>query len=131
SANRSAGTGNGTTYDPTLSDPWRRLQVPPPAPHVVKQAYRPADAFARAVLPVVYGQPLLWKDPGYLGVPWGLTTWSNLAWDNLAWDNLAWDNLAWDNLAWDNLAWDNLAWDNLAWDNLAWDNLAWDSGKLD
>lgn len=85
---------------------------------------RPADSFARALYPVLYGQPLVWKDPNYAGI-----NWANLAWDNLAWDNLAWDNLAWDNLAWDNLAWDNLAWDNLAWDNLAWDNLAWDQGS--
>ena len=83
---------------------------------------RPSDPFARALYPMLYGQPLTWKDPSYAGI-----NWSNLAWDNLAWDNLAWDNLAWDNLAWDNLAWDNLAWDNLAWDNLAWDNLAWDA----
>jgi serine protease AprX len=114
---------------PTLSDPWRRQLQPGPLP--VKQGWRPADTLARALYPILYGQPLTWKDPNYLGIPWNTLTWTNLAWDNLAWDNLAWDNLAWDNLAWDNLAWDNLAWDNLAWDNLAWDNLAWDSRNLD
>jgi len=88
---------------------------------------RPADTLARALYPVLYGTPLVWKDSHYQGIDWTQVNWSNLVWDNLAWDNLAWDNLAWDNLAWDNLAWDNLAWDNLAWDNLAWDNLAWDN----
>jgi serine protease AprX len=99
----------------------------PPA----NRGQRPANTLARALYPILYGQPLTWKDPSYLGIDWTQLTWTNLAWDNLAWDNLAWDNLAWDNLAWDNLAWDNLAWDNLAWDNLAWDNLAWDSARLD
>jgi serine protease AprX len=79
---------------------------------------RPADTFARNIYELIYGQPLSWKNPNYMGIDW-----ENLAWDNLAWDNLAWDNLAWDNLAWDNLAWDNLAWDNLAWDAGEWDSI--------
>jgi hypothetical protein len=116
-----------------------------------RQAYRPADTLARALYPILYGAPLNWKDPNYLGIDWRSLTWSNLGWDtpawdnlgwdnlgwdnlgwdNLGWDNLGWDNLGWDNLGWDNLGWDNLAWDNLGWDNLGWDNLGWDSGKLD
>jgi serine protease AprX len=100
-----------------------RITSPPAA---ANRGLRPADGLARALYPILYGQPLVWNDPTSLGINWSLLRWDNLAWDNLAWDNLAWDNLAWDNLAWDNLAWDNLAWDNLAWDNLAWDNLALD-----
>jgi serine protease AprX len=117
-------SGQTTPSDPT------RLHVPG-WPRPLKQGFRPADTLARALYPILWGTPLSWEDPLYLGIQWSLLTWTTLSWDNLAWDNLAWDNLAWDNLAWDNLAWDNLAWDNLAWDNLAWDNLAWDSGKLD
>jgi subtilisin family serine protease len=85
---------------------------------VANKGIRPSDSFARQMYDLIYGQPLSWKDPYYMGIDWG-----NLAWDNLAWDNLAWDNLAWDNLAWDNLAWDNLAWDNLAWDAGEWDSI--------
>ncbi|MCZ7574813.1 MAG: S8 family peptidase [Ardenticatenaceae bacterium] len=108
-----------------LVDAYAAVNSPPLG--VANQGLRPADGLARALYPILYGQPLSWNDPNLAGIAW-----DNLAWDNLAWDNLAWDNLAWDNLAWDNLAWDNLAWDNLAWDNLAWDNLAWDSfGTLD
>jgi serine protease AprX len=92
-----------------------------PLPPSVNRGLLPADTLARSLYPILYGAPLTWNNPNYLGIDW----------TQLTWDNLAWDNLAWDNLAWDNLAWDNLAWDNLAWDNLAWDNLAWDSGKLD
>lgn len=85
---------------------------------VANKGIRPSDSFARQMYDLIYGQPLSWKDPHYMGIDW-----ENLAWDNLAWDNLAWDNLAWDNLAWDNLAWDNLAWDNLAWDAGEWDSI--------
>jgi serine protease AprX len=88
---------------------------------------RPADAFARALYPALYGQPLVWKDPYYQGIAWNTLTWATLTWDNIAWDNIAWDNIAWDNIAWDNIAWDNIAWDNIAWDNIAWDNIAWDN----
>jgi serine protease AprX len=111
-----------------LLDAFATTYGPPRAP---TKGGRPADGVARALYPVLYGIPLVWKDAHYQGIDWTSVNWSNLVWDNLAWDNLAWDNVAWDNLAWDNLAWDNLAWDNLAWDNLAWDNLAWDSAGLD
>ncbi len=97
---------------------------------------RPADGFARVVYPLLYGRPLVWKDPTYLGQDWSRLLWSALdwaapAWDNIAWDNIAWDNIAWDNIAWDNIAWDNIAWDNIAWDNIAWDNIAWDNVAWD
>src|SRR5205807_1487448 len=107
-------SSNATDLSDAVSDPWHQVMHPLPRP--IKQAYRPADSVARALLPIIYGSPLLWKDPTSGGILWNTLGWNNLAWDNLAWDNLAWDNLAWDNLAWDNLAWDNLAWDNLAWD---------------
>ncbi len=97
--------------------------TPPPLTGANRGAARPSDGLARACTPILYGQPLVWKDPYYLGISWNSLTWNNLTWNNLTWDNLAWDNLAWDNLAWDNLAWDNLAWDNLAWDN--WPGTTW------
>jgi subtilisin family serine protease len=86
-----------------------------------------ADGFARSIYPLIYGQPLVWRDPTYQGLQWGSLTWSSLIWNQLAWDNIAWDNIAWDNFAWDNFAWDNFAWDNFAWDRTAWDNFAWDN----
>ncbi len=89
--------------------------------------WRPSDAVARALYPALYGQPLVWRDPTYLGIAWNTLNWATLSWDNIAWDNIAWDNIAWDNIAWDNIAWDQTAWDNIAWDNIAWDNIAWDN----
>ena len=37
---------------------------------------RPADGFARALYPVLYGSPLHWKNPTLGGILWNLLTWS-------------------------------------------------------
>jgi serine protease AprX len=87
---------------------------------------RPADGFARALFPVLYGSPLYWKDPTLGGI-----NWQTLTWDSVAWDNFAWDSVAWDSIAWDSVAWDSIAWDSVAWDSIAWDSVAWDSFTLD
>ena len=85
---------------------------------------RPSDGFARAMYPVLYGTPLLYKD----GSP---VVWQSVAWDSVAWDSIAWDSVAWDSVAWDSVAWDSVAWDSVAWDSVAWDSVAWDSDTLD
>ncbi len=77
-------------------------------------ALRPADGFARALYPVLYGSPLYWKDPSLDGILWQLLTWDTLVWDSLAWDNFDWDSVAWDSVAWDSVAWDSVAWDSVA-----------------
>src|SRR5205814_500251 len=73
---------------------------------------RPTDAFARVLYPILYGQPLHWKDPNYLGRNWSVLTWATLPWDSITWDNLNWDDIAWDDIAWDDIAWDDIAWDD-------------------
>jgi serine protease AprX len=88
---------------------------------------RPADAFARALLPCLRVLPLRWKDPTLGGIAWGSLTWDSVAWDSVAWDNFEWDSVAWDSVAWDSVAWDSVAWDSVAWDSVAWDSVAWDS----
>src|SRR5882672_8345006 len=92
---------------------------------------RPADGFARALYPVLFGSPLSWKDPFLGGIPWFLLTWDTLVWNSVAWDNFAWDSVAWDSIAWDSIAWDSIAWDSIAWDSVAWDSIAWDAFTLD
>ena len=77
---------------------------------------RPADGFARALFPVLYGSPLYWKDPTLGGIDWQTLTWDTVAWDSVAWDNFGWDSVAWDSVAWDAVAWDSVAWDSVAWD---------------
>jgi serine protease AprX len=97
----------------------------------VNRALRPADGFARALYPVLYGSPLHWKDPTLGGIDWQALTWSSVAWDRVAWDNFDWDSVAWDSVAWDSVAWDSVAWDSVAWDSVAWDSVAWDTFTLD
>ena len=91
----------------------------------------PSNDFAETLYPAIYGQPLAWKNPTYMGLAWTTLTWATLswtspAWDNYVWDDVAWNNVAWNNIAWDNIAWDNIVWDQSGWDNIVWDNIAWD-----
>src|SRR5438552_5043914 len=95
------------------------------------QGLRPADGFARALYPVLFGSPLQWQDPLLGGIPWFLLTWDTLVWDSIAWDNFAWDSVVWDSVAWDSVVWDSVAWDSIAWDSIAWDSIAWDAFTLD
>ncbi|TAK33913.1 MAG: hypothetical protein EPO21_11345 [Chloroflexota bacterium] len=92
---------------------------------------RPADGFARAILPLLKGQPLTWRDTSYAGRTWTNITWDNITWDNITWDNILWDNITWDNITWDNITWDNITWDNITWDNITWDNDARDNNERD
>jgi serine protease AprX len=92
---------------------------------------RPADGFARALFPVLFGSPLQWKDPQLGGIFWPLLTWDTLVWNSVAWDNFAWDSVAWDSVVWDSVAWDSVAWNSVAWDSVAWDSVAWDAFTLD
>jgi serine protease AprX len=107
------------------------LPLPLPTPVCANDELRPADGFARALYPVLYGSPLRWKDPTFCGIPWFLLTWDTLIWDSVAWDNFDWESVAWDSVAWDSVAWDSVAWDSVAWDSVAWDSVAWDTFTLD
>jgi subtilisin family serine protease len=97
---------------------------------------RQANALARTLYPIIYGQPLAWKSLTYLGTNWSGFTWLNLPWNDVSWDNIVWDNIVWDNIVWDNIVWDQTSWDNIAWDNIVWDsagwnNIVWDSYGFD
>src|SRR3989442_14970012 len=95
------------------------------------RALRPADGFARALFPVLYGSPLHWKDPTLGGIDWQALTWDSVLWDSVAWDNFAWDSVLWDSVLWDSVLWDSIAWDSVLWDSVAWDSIAWDAFTLD
>jgi len=103
-----------------------------PAPVAcANRGLRPADGFARAQYPVLFGSPLQWIDPLFGGIFWSLLTWDTLVWNSVAWDNFAWDSVVWDSVAWDSVVWDSVAWDSVAWDSVAWDSVAWDTYTLD
>jgi serine protease AprX len=95
------------------------------------RALRPADGFARALFPVLYGSPLYWKDPTLGGINWQTLTWDSVVWDSIAWDNFAWDSVLWDSVLWDSVLWDSVLWDSVLWDSVLWDSVAWDSFTLD
>jgi serine protease AprX len=95
------------------------------------RALRPADGFARALFPVLYGSPLYWKDPTLGGINWQTLTWDSVVWDSVAWDNFVWDSVLWDSVLWDSVLWDSVLWDSIAWDSVLWDSIAWDSFTLD
>src|SRR5438094_1688656 len=107
--------------------------APPPAAPLAcaNRALRPADGFARALFPVLYGSPLHWKDPTLGGIDWQALTWDSVLWDSTAWDNFAWDSVLWDSVLWDSVLWDSVLWDSIAWDSVAWDSILWDSFTLD
>jgi serine protease AprX len=98
---------------------------------LANRGLRPSDTFARAMFRVLYGSPLLWRNPTLGGLSWGSVNWDSVAWDSIAWDSSNWDSIAWDSVAWDNFDWDSVAWDSIAWDSVAWDSIAWDSVAWD
>ena len=118
-----AGTSSGSVANTVLANGLDGVQAR------ANRGLRPADAFARALLPALRGLPLRWKDPTLGGILWGSLTWDSVAWDSVAWDNFEWDSVAWDSVAWDSVAWDSVAWDSVAWDSVAWDSIAWDSSS--
>ena len=120
-----AGTSSGSVANTVLANGLDGVQAR------ANRGLRPADAFARALLPALRGLPLRWKDPTLGGILWGSLTWDSVAWDSVAWDNFEWDSVAWDSVAWDSVAWDSVAWDSVAWDSVAWDSIAWDSVAWD
>jgi serine protease AprX len=107
--------GAGAADGRGLLDVYAALHSPPPATPA-NRGLRPADTLARVLYPVLYGQPLVWRDPLLGGVLWLTKTWLTLDWNDAAWDNLDWDAFAWDDAAWDDAAWDDAAWDDAAWD---------------
>ncbi len=118
-----------STVAPSALVPSAPQAVPPLA--CVNRALRPADGFARALYPVLFGSPLHWKDPTFGGILWQLLTWDTLVWKSIAWDNFDWESVAWDSVAWDSVAWDSVAWDSVAWESVAWESVAWDSVAWD
>jgi serine protease AprX len=121
----------GASTDNTLQDALQSTSTLTEDLPSANRALRPANTFARALYPVIYGVPLRWLDTTLGGIVWGALTWETLVWDSVAWDNFDWDSVAWDSVAWDSVAWDSVAWDSVAWDSVAWDSVAWDSSTLD
>ena len=91
-------------------------------------AAEPVSAgFASEMYPLIYGQPLVWRDPTFNGgvdsnaVPWSAVSWSNLAWDAITWQNLNWGSFKWSAVNWQDIAWEDIAWEGITWEDVAWE----------
>jgi serine protease AprX len=91
-------------------------------------AAEPVSAgFASEMYPLIYGQPLVWRDPAFNsgvdsnGVPWSEVSWSNLVWDAITWQNLKWGSFKWSAVNWQDIAWEDIAWEGITWEDVAWE----------
>ena len=79
---------------------------------------RVSDGFARIVLPLIEGQPLVWES---LLLNGGVDS-SGIAWDSVDWNNVTWDDLTWDDITWDDITWDDITWDSVAAQDITWES---------
>jgi hypothetical protein len=80
--------------------------------------------FAGSVYSSLYGQPLVWRDPGFnggvdsRGVRWADITWSGISWDVITWENLAWQAFNWSVVTWLDHTWESVTWEDITWDTV-------------
>jgi hypothetical protein len=84
---------------------------------------RVANPSAQSLYGLLYGQPLVWKNPSYAGVDWTQVTWANINWSDYAWDNVIWDDFGWDTINWASLDWGSYTWSTYAWSDYGWDTI--------
>jgi len=83
--------------------------------------------FATEMYPLIFGQPLVWRDLTFNGgvdsntVAWSRVTWSNVAWDEITWENLDWGSFNWSAVSWQDIAWEDIAWESISWEDVAWE----------
>jgi serine protease AprX len=79
--------------------------------------YPASGAFAEQVFAMLYGQPLVWRDPSFNGgvdshgVPWASVTWENITWDGITWESVTWEAFDWQGITWEGLTWEDVTWD--------------------
>jgi serine protease AprX len=75
---------------------------------------RVTDAFARNAYGVLYGTPLVWRDPTYGGVNWSAVTWATIDWSAITWENFSWDAVTWESITWEEITWEEITWESLS-----------------
>ena len=91
-------------------------------------AAEPVSAgFASEMYPLVYGQPLVWRDLTLNGgVDSNGVAWSDVSWSTLVWDAITWQNLNWSSFKWSAVNWQDIAWEDIAWEGITWEDVAWE-----
>jgi serine protease AprX len=83
--------------------------------------------FASEMYPLVYGQPLVWRDLNFNGgldsngVAWSQVTWSNVVWDEITWQNVDWGAFNWSAVSWQDISWEDISWEGITWEDISWE----------
>jgi serine protease AprX len=86
-----------------------------------------SEGFASEVYPLVYGQPITWRDLAFNGgvdsngVPWSEVSWSNVAWDAITWQNVDWEAFNWAAVSWQDISWEGITWEGITWEDISWE----------
>ena len=86
-----------------------------------------SEAFASEMYPLVYGQPITWRDLAFNGgvdsngVPWSEVSWSNVAWDAITWENVNWEAFNWAAVRWQDISWEGITWEGITWEDISWE----------
>ena len=86
-----------------------------------------SEAFASEMYPLVYGQPITWRDLAFNGgvdsngVPWSEVSWSNVAWDAITWENVNWEAFNWAAVSWQDISWEGITWEGITWEDISWE----------
>ena len=79
---------------------------------------RVSDAFAQLVFPLIYGQPLLWRDLNYNGgVDSTGVKWSDINWEAINWDTITWEDIYWEGINWEGINWESVAVQDINWES--------------
>lgn len=86
--------------------------------------------FAGNVYTSLYGQPLVWRDPGFNGgVDSKGVRWSDITWSGISWDVITWENITWEAFNWSAVTWQDLTWESVTWEDITWDTVLKDKAK--
>jgi hypothetical protein len=107
------------------------------APAAVASADQTVDAtadpvsagFASETYPLLFGQPLTWRDLTFnsgvdsSGTPWSAVSWSNVVWDVVTWHNLDWESFNWSAINWQDISWEDISWEGITWEDISWETV--------
>jgi serine protease AprX len=85
--------------------------------------------FASETYPLLFGQPLTWRDLTFnggvdsSGSPWSAVSWSNVVWDVVTWHNLDWESFNWSAINWQDISWEDISWEGITWEDISWETV--------